>query len=373
MKYDKDKELRKLEKTNEELVKFMKDYPKNRMIISAIGNSISTGFSFSEPSRFLLDRNKGLIECGKNNNLDINTYHFSRSENNNSYNVFKWIIDNISERQIYEMNRFDYLKRIKRNKELLSKKEINKYFKNPSDMKIQDVIFDNDKQKSNIIVLNLGTGSFLDVVTRKGSLSIPSISTSLKRDISGIISILELIQNNNRDNNSNTQIYICGAPKILNTFITDLFINRKIKRLENIYSNITYVPSFPRQVFYKDRNNNIILDPHYSEAEYYLFLNEIENKIIDNYLVKDLLIDIDRALYKLSKYNELHDKKYSVKDIKDIIDEIAKKYESKTGDYNYFIDIVKNYVKVRYPHDFYYADEKRNASLELDDMKRGKK
>ena len=52
------------------------------------------------------------------------------------------------------------------------------------------------------------------------------------------------------------------------------------------------MPSFPRQVFYKTPNGSIIPDPHYNQAEYYHFLAEIENKIIDNYFIRDLMIDL---------------------------------------------------------------------------------
>ena len=129
--------------------------------------------------------------------------------------------------------------------------EINKFFEGGSDKKIQDILFDRDKNNANIVILNLGTGSFLDVVTRHGSLSIPNIFHSVDRDVYGISSILELIQNNNRKNGSNTQIYLCGAPRIMNTAITDIFMDPKIKKVGKEYANVTYVPSFPRQAFYR--------------------------------------------------------------------------------------------------------------------------
>ena len=218
--------------------------------------------------------------------------------------------------------------------------------------------------------MNLGTGSFLDVVTRHGSLSIPNVFHSLDRDIYGISSILELIQNNNRKNGSNTQIYLCGAPRIMNTAITDIFMNPKIKKVGKEYANVTYVPSFPRQAFYKTPSGSIIPDPHYNQAEYYHFLAEIENKIIDNYLIRDLMIDLDRVLYKMSNDNDINGTNYSKNDIKDVIDEIAKKYESKTGNYNYFIDFIKTYVKDRYPFDFYRGSTGNNIAKDLNDMKR---
>ena len=42
----------------------------------------------------------------------------------------------------------------------------------------------------------------------------------------------------------------------------------------------------------------------------------------------------------------------------------------KTGDYNYFISFVKDYIKDRYPFDFYRISVDHNVSKELDDMKK---
>ena len=87
MKYEKNEEKEKLDKVNEELIKFMRDYPKDTLSLTAIGNSMSDGFSMSEPGKMLLDRNLGLVEYGKNGGVNVNTYQLSRSENNNSLAV----------------------------------------------------------------------------------------------------------------------------------------------------------------------------------------------------------------------------------------------------------------------------------------------
>lgn len=198
MKYDKEEEKEKLDQVNEKLVKYMRDYPKDKLSLTAIGNSISDGFSMSEPGKLLLDRNLGLIDFGKNKGLDVQTYQLSRSENNNSLAVSNWIIQNCCEKDSYNWNIADYERAIKNGHPLLTDEQINQYFSNGSDKKIQEIIFDKDKTNANIVILNLGTGSFLDVVTRHGSLSIPNVFHSVDRDIYGINAILELIQNNNR-------------------------------------------------------------------------------------------------------------------------------------------------------------------------------
>lgn len=370
MRYDKNEEKEKLEQVNEELVKFMRDYPKDKLSLTSIGNSISNGFSMSEPGKLLLDRNLGLIDYGKSQGFDVQTYQLSRSENNNSLAVSNWIIQNCCEKDSHNWNIVDYKRAIKNGNPLLTEEEINDFFTNGSDKKIQDIIFDTDKSNANIVILNLGTGSFLDIVTRHGSLSIPNVFSSIDRDIYGINSILELIQNNNRKNNSNTQIYLCGAPRMVNTAITYIFMNSKIKKIGSKFANVTYVPSFPRQAFYKTPNGSILPDPHYNQAEYYHFLAEIENKIIDNFFIRDLMIDLDRILFQMSNDNDINGTNYSKNDIKDVIDEIAKKYENKTGDYNYFLSFVKSYLKDRYPFDFYRGSVDNNIVKDLNNMKK---
>ena len=370
MRYDKKAEKDRLDKTNEELVKYMREYPKDKISLTAIGNSMSDGFSLSEPGRLLLDRNLGLVDFGKLNGLDVQISHLSRAFNNHGVAGANWIAQNCCEKDSHSWNIEDYKRAIKTGHPWLTEEEIKEYFANGSSKGIQDIIFNKDKQNANIVILNLGTGSFLDVLTRHGSLSIPNIFQSLDRDIYGLNAILELIQNNNRINGSNTQIYLCGAPRIMNTAITDIFMNPKIRKTGSQFANVTYVPSFPRQAFYKTVSGNIAPDPHYNQAEYYHFIAEIENKIIDNYLIRDLMIDLDRALYQMSRDNDINGTNYSKKDMKDVIDEIARKYESKTGDYNYFLEFIKSYIKGRYPFDYYMGSPDANLAKDIEEMKR---
>ena len=364
-KHNQIKKKNNLDRVNKDLIKFFKDYPKTKLSLIAIGNSISDGFSMVEPGNLLLARNSELITLGKDNGLAVDTYQFSRSENNNSLSVFNWIINNYCEKDVYQWNKKDYKRFIKNGNMLLNDNEINKFFNGGSDKKIQDMLFNNDKHNANVVILNLGTGSLLDVVTRHGSLSIFNIFNSINRDIHGIIAILELIQNNNRNNDSNTQVYLCGAPRILNTIITDIFINRKLKRIAKEYANVTYVPSFKRQVFYKNQKGKIIFDLHYNQAEYYCFLTKIENEIIDKYFIKDLMIDLDRTLFQMSNDNDVNDGNYKKDDVKKLITDFAKEYENKTGNYNYFIKYIKQYIKRRYPFDYYRCSPKNNLYKDI--------
>ncbi len=156
----------------------------------------------------------------------------------------------------------------------------------------------------------------------------------------------------------------------MNTVITDLAMNLAIKKIGDEYANVTYVPSFHRQAFYKTMNGAIIPDPHYNHAEYYYFLNCIENHIIDNYLIRDLMIDMDTILYKLSEQNDIKGANNTGSDALDIIKGIAKKYEDKDGDYNYFVDVAKTYIKGRYPFDFYRLSPDKNLGNSVERLKR---
>ena len=370
MRYDKKAEKEKLEQVNRQLVDFFRDYPKEKLSLTAIGNSISTGFSLSEPGRLLLDRNPSLAEYGKNSGLDVQTYHLVRSENNNSLAVFTWILQNCSEKDSFSWSRTDYERAIKKGRPLLTEEEINQFFSGGSDKKIRDVIFDTDRTNANIIIMNLGTGSFLDVLMRHGALPVPHIFHAIERDIYGINAILELIEFNNRKHNSNTQVYLCGAPKIVNTPLTTLFMNKRIKRVGASFPNVTYVPAFPRQAFYRIKSGRVFPDPHYNQAEYLHLLAKIEKSIIDNYFIRDLMIDLDRKIFRLSNDNDIHGKKYSLKDILLAVDEAAEKYESRTGDYAHFIDFFRAYAKIRYPYDYYRASTDRNLAQTLKDIEK---
>ena len=55
-----------------------------------------------------------------------------------------------------------------------------KYLSNGSNKKIQDVILKLKQEEVNIVILNLGTGSFLDILTRHGSLTIHNILVHYK-------------------------------------------------------------------------------------------------------------------------------------------------------------------------------------------------
>ena len=124
MRRDKAEELEKLEQTNEELVKFMREYPKETLSLASIGHSIANGFSVSEPGKLLLNRNLGLIDYGKKNGLNVETYHLTRWENNNSLSVAEWIRRNLTEQDTDEWNKVDYRRAMFNGKPLFTEEQI---------------------------------------------------------------------------------------------------------------------------------------------------------------------------------------------------------------------------------------------------------
>ena len=108
MKYDKNKELEKLEQTNEELVKFMREYPKDKLSLTAIGNSISNGFSMSEPGKLLLDRNIGLIEYGKANGAEDFCNLMAGADQSGRFRSIGYYLQNGSAHPYQGASGFDY-------------------------------------------------------------------------------------------------------------------------------------------------------------------------------------------------------------------------------------------------------------------------
>ena len=149
----------------------------------------------------------------------------------------------------------------------LKDKDIEDYYPEEpmEDIGLRDIILKNNSNIANIVIYNGGTGSFLDNVTRNGK---HKLTTGIKRDFLFINSTLTTIQTYNRFLGTNTQVYLCGAPRILNTPITDIFINSNLKKLAKQYANVSYVSPIPRKVLYKQEQYGIFPDTHYNEKEY---------------------------------------------------------------------------------------------------------
>lgn len=344
---------------NLELLELLKDNGIKELVITALGNSISTGFSFCDENKPLLDRNVLLETMCEEYGIDLHKYYFARSENNSDQNIFNWIINNYTEKEMNRMNRRDYRK--ESNKDLLTEEKIEEYYgeDKASDVHIQDILFNTVDDTSNIVIYNGLTGSFLDNVTRGGK---HKLTNGIHKDMSYVESILGLIQNFNRENGSNTEVYLCGVPRVLNTGIQESFMNKKLKTVSNRYANTSYVDNISRHVLYKGDTK---VDLHYDKLEYLRLTHLILKKVLDNYLIKDSLIKLDRDMYKYNKKLEMLDKQATYDLTMAIIADSHINYPG-TNDLDYLKE-VRRYLLERYCYDFFAMDKQaiKDCALKL--------
>ena len=233
-----------------------------------------------------------------------------------------------------------------------------------ANISIEDLI--SNENASNIIVYNGATGSFLDNVTRGGK---HYLTYGIKRDCVSIESFLKYIQEYNRSNNTNIQVYLCGVPSILKA--SDIFINTRLKNISKKYANVVYVENIPKKLLYKKEDGSLVFDLHYDELEYLKINNKIIETINENYLITNMLINIDRGLYTLNKEFQLG--KIERIDVETGIGEIIDlsllinedKLKKSNIDLKDVLIYIREYLSNRKPYDFHYAGNK-NIKMSID-------
>lgn len=343
------------------------------VILTSLGNSIATGYSLVRKVQPLLLRNESIKDILKKHEIDLDILHFARAQNNGDEHIYDWVVNNRKLSDINKSVQVDYGNcKTSMATPGFDKTKINEYYPTylEDDKGLSDVILNSNDNLANIVVYNGCTGSFLDNVTRQGKVS-QKLTYGLNRDIKGLEATLKFIQLNNRFNNINTQVYLCGAPNWLGIHLTDI-LNNKLKRVALEYANVTYVDSVTAKVFYPkmdvtDPNQvqsifkkitNIAVDMHYDEVEYLKFNNNIIEAINDNYLIKSALINLDRQLYKLNSLVEKGE--FLEENINDEIFRIVaselKRFED-PRQLQKFKNIAINYLIERFPYDFYYLQK----------------
>ena len=280
--------MNNLDQNTEKLAGLLSKLKIKRFYLTGAGNSLMSGYSRLFKTEPLFKRNTNLTAIFARHDIDIIVTHFSRTQNNNDEHIHHYFQSNISEKDMYEYNRID---NIKPDTPVINKteKEEEKYYpKNPEhNYHFKDNVLNSEKDRANILVYIGGTGSFLDNVTRGG---FPKILSGFKRDITSISAILKEIQSSNRNNETNTQVYLVGIPRYLNTPVTDIAINRHLKSLAKEYANVTYIEPINAKLFY-----GLKPDVHLNEEEYLELNNSIIESINDNYITVMAKIEIDRA------------------------------------------------------------------------------
>lgn len=309
--------------------------------------------------------------CGSyHHGITPEIYSFAKAQNNNDERIFLWILNNIKLSEIYAMNRHDYGTSESAMREYPIK-EIEKMFpENPNpNPGLKNVILDSMDNLANIVVYNGCTGSFLDIWTREGILS-KRFAYGFNRDISSIEATLKLIQESNRYQGTNTQVYLCGVPDIFRLKATDfIFRNKKLKQIADCYANVVYIDSVPGKGIYKTipidgSSEKTYLDVHYDELEYLELNNNISEAIIKNYRAIDALINMDRKLLKKSTEIELNYP--SVKEnnvwINQYLDDLLTEAYDAIGDNSdetmTFFNKAKKYLIERAPYDYFYIGNK---------------
>lgn len=370
---DKQKEL------NREVARILKnsDSSITNLRLISLGNSIASGYSMVRTIKPLLLRNDSIEIIMKSYDIDLERYHFARAQNNNDEHIFEWLASNVTENEMHAMNRNDYSETASSMvTHGLTPEKIEKYYpyKETDNKGLRDLSLDNNLNIANIIVYNGCTGSFLDAATRNGKLA-QQLMSGVNRDTVGLESVLKYIQTNNRTNQSNTQVYVCGAPNFLGLGVSEL-INRKLKKIVKNYANVSYVEPVKSKFFYKPleetteefelsslqaflKKHLYQVDIHYDEEEYLKFNNNIMETVRDNYEINNSMISIDRQMYELNKFLEVQNPEFignkMVSDTMNIIvDEELDKISSQDKK-EVLLKRAYSYLINRSPYDYFYV------------------
>lgn len=347
-----------LQNANERLVSELSSSGISKLQISSIGNSIATGFSAMSTNKPLLLRNETLQSQAREKEMEVETHQFARFENNRDEHTFNNLMTNKRESEFNAESRRDYRTFRMAQQQLLSEEQIMAYYPEnlDQDVGMADAIFRQEDGLANIVIANVGTGAFLDNVTRGGR---HLLTNGIAKDRAYIESLLGTVQFNNRKNYANTQVYLCGAPRILNTPLTDIFINAPLKTVAKRYANVIYVPTISRQVLYHSDVMSIPFpDTHYNEQEYLRLLSTVENKIIEEYQKRASLIAIDRNFERRSREIEMSGTRTDTRDeILSTIEHHAALLEGRGKSRTEFLKETRDYLIERYPYDYYYLDK----------------
>lgn len=372
----------KQKRLNEEVAQILKASKSSitNLRLISLGNSIASGYSMVRTVKPLLLRNGSIENIMKEYDIELERYHFARAQNNNDEHIFEWLASNITENEMYKMNRSDYSgSATSMVVHGLTPANIDEYYpKKEADMNkgLRDLALDNNSNTANIIIYNGCTGSFLDAITRNGKLT-QQLMHGVNRDTVGLESVLKYIQTNNRINQANTQVYVCGAPNFLGLRISEL-INGKIKKTIKNYANVSYVEPVKSKFFYKPieeineeeltalqaffKRNMRQVDIHYDEEEYLKFNNNIMNAIKNDYEINDSMINIDRDMYKLNHILEINNPALIgdelVLDITSTIIEKEKDKQSSQDKKDRLLKRSNKYLTNRSPYDYFYVGKK---------------
>lgn len=358
--------MEELNKNTEKLASQLERLGIKKFYLTGAGNSLMSGYSTIFKTAPLFKRNTNLTAIFAKHDIDVIATHFARTQNNNDEHIYHYFSSNISEREMYRYNRIDNLKLDTPVVDMTEEETMEYYPENPTpNYHFKDSILTEEKDRANVLVYIGATGSFLDNITRGG---FPKIISGFKRDFISISATLKEIQSSNRHNSTNTEVYLVGIPRYMNTPVTDILINRHLKEIAANYANVTYVEPIKAKLFY-----GLKPDVHLSPEEYLDLNNSIMESINDNYISVMAMIEIDRFLFNLNEIIEtstleivdnadadkiaiMHEvaQKRLSESLNPIIDKYLAMMEVENKDTQKFLDDIKTYINERLPYDFYY-------------------
>ena len=347
-----EKNLKELSILNIKLIKKLQSIGVEKLILTSLGNSIAAGYSQNNLIRPLLERNETIEKTANKYGIELNRYCMARAQNNNDKKIFSWVLNNTTFKEMHDINLRDY-------------NDFSKsYMYNNGDIimdavtneGIADVIKKSNPSVANIIIYYGGTGSLIANMKNE----IYSIS-SIKEDYENMNSLLTYIQNQNRINGTNTQVYLGGTPDILGLKLNSI-INFEIKRKSCNFANTSYIKPVKCDFIY---DNGI--DFHYDENEYINLNKNIIKTINENYICNMAFIDIDRELYKISEMIELKtslntDAEYLTIKLDEKLEYWFNYLRENKCEINHFKNRLLNYFYQNYPNDFSYIEKEKTIT-----------
>lgn len=314
----------------------------------AIGNSISSGFRMKGEILPLVHYNQTIQGVLTSKGISYHPYTFARYSNNNDEHVYSWLINNIKQSQMNKMIRAD----IEVEHVIENGCQVHEEYY-PLELEenkgLADILKESKDEKATIVIYNGATGSFLDNVTRQG---LPKVFSGFQRDYTSMEAVLKYIQEQNRQQGTNVQVYLCGIPNLLQQGLNDLMVNRHLQQMAEKYANVVYVPPIERRYIYHE-DGKVYFDVHYDHDDYQHLSNMIMVSICQNYNKTMAMINIDREFVRLNSEKEQQLDKEVEEQMTDIIAQWIVFLEKQGIDKDSFIDKLKTYLLDRFPYDFY--------------------
>ncbi len=346
----------------EKMAEKLSEFGVKKLQITTIGNSISNGYSTTRETKPFLERIENFEKILTAHDIELEKNNFSRMRNNDDSKILGWLNKNITQKEINEINRHDYMDPEKKcNTINLTNKQIFEYYPLESEKTIKEAIFNNEENIANLVIYNGGTGHFLNQISRGGTTKQILNIRDLK-DSHNLFNILQIINSNNIKNNSTTQVMACGMPNLLGMNLTEIF-NKKIKKTAQYFPNTTYVnPVFCDYWFYDFKKKKYVLDSHYNPEQYTQMANNVLTEYTNNFVNRKSLIKLDKFLKEISDILEFNGNKYTNEQVINMIEDFLKKLSWEDTE-NFEKDIIR-YLEKSFPDD-YYSIGKNNFNTAL--------